>query len=703
MMVPRLCLWGWTGVSLLANGMDGTLFGHMILILDGVTVLLFLLGFFYQSQEVQILWRVQVGIQSPEGITTTRGILRRYSDFLNLLSELKKAFPGKALPPAPPKKILSRKNRTLLEERRCSLEDWMEKLLSDIDISRSAPVGTFLELEAAVRLFFDDANRQNLDANSSASNIVPAALLQTNSDVSTLAGSLSVASDNGNDSPEISVLGTPRAAKDSSVDFGMETSTSEQNATDSMEMIFNKKSMENLENFSCWKMYAGREKNIASRDTLAENIPRATSFLGEGNEPLHGLEYQRFDGYVRRPSTESTGSDLSSLKASEVLNFGVGNLSVDDCLDIPEGSETHKITDSPVSLNSKFPREALVAFLSDDRQKLNRVLDTMLQRLVTAKTDMEDLVARLNQEVAVRQFLKTKVKDLEVDLETTRNNCKENMQQAVLIERERFTQMQWDVEELRRQCLEMEMKLKSEQDERAHAESAKVSITQENEMLLQQLNAARKELENLHKHHEEMELKSKADVKLLVKEVKTLRSSQSDLKQELSHLMKEKIEIERGLQREKQRVQVVATANVKLLHECEILRSRLEECSVNFLIEEEDKLIVDTSSPSDAIDLLATSDNRIGLLLAEAQLLAQDVENSVAILDETCDANASDRVEDELRKLLTEVFVDNARLRMQVNSVIRCALNAHLKSDKDDDVEEENPLRKTVLSKFLER
>lgn len=52
---------------------------------------------------------------------------------------------------------------------------------------------------------------------------------------------------------------------------------------------------------------------------------------------------------------------------------------------------------------------------------------------------------------------------MEVDLETTRNNCKENMQQAVLIERERFTQTQWDVEELRRQCLELELKLKHEQ------------------------------------------------------------------------------------------------------------------------------------------------------------------------------------------------------------------------------------------------
>lgn len=37
---------------------------------------------------------------------------------------------------------------------------------------------------------------------------------------------------------------------------------------------------------------------------------------------------------------------------------------------------------------------------------------------------------------------------------------------------------------------------------------------------------------------------------------------------------------------------------------------------MNFLVAEEDKLVLDTS-PSDASDLLTTSDNRIGLLLAE--------------------------------------------------------------------------------------
>lgn len=38
-----------------------------------------------------------------------------------------------------------------LLQRRLSLEDWTDKLLSDIDISRSVLVATFLELEAAAR------------------------------------------------------------------------------------------------------------------------------------------------------------------------------------------------------------------------------------------------------------------------------------------------------------------------------------------------------------------------------------------------------------------------------------------------------------------------------------------------------------------------------------------------------------------------
>lgn len=62
--------------------------------------------------------------------------------------------------------------------------------------------------------------------------------------------------------------------------------------------------------------------------------------------------------------------------------------------------------------------------------------------------------------------------------------------------------------------------------------------------------------------------------------------------------------------------------------------------------------------------------------------------------------------DDELRKMLTETFIDNARLRKQVNSVLRCALHVPGKFeeyDDDEEEEEEAPSRKTVLSKFLER
>lgn len=55
------------------------------------------------------------------------------------------------------------------------------------------------------------------------------------------------------------------------------------------------------------------------------------------------------------------------------------------------------------------------------------------------------------------------VKDLETELETTKQSNEESLQQAFISERERVMQMQWDLEELRRSCTELELKLKHEQ------------------------------------------------------------------------------------------------------------------------------------------------------------------------------------------------------------------------------------------------
>ncbi|KAI6689921.1 hypothetical protein NL676_026749 [Syzygium grande] len=606
-----------------------------------------------------VFYRVQVGIQSPEGITITRGILRRFRDFLKLSKELKEEFPVKMLPPTPPKKILRLKSRILLEERRCSLEDWMDKLLSDIDISRSAVVANFLELEAAARSYFDEVHVQSSDANSIATDAVPLFTPHPVADVFNSVVSPSALSDQGNDSSyEISELGSPRLGHSDSADLGIDNSEHEFTYAE-----------------------ANLKYGLFNRKFILDNIERF-SWLK-----------------VRNRGVDS----ILSGRGSPYDNVAIVKDQYDK--DFPSETESHMVhaQDYHQKVLVTVSRDLAVALPSEERHKLNRVLTTVQQRLSTAKTDMEDLIARLNQETTVRQFLTTKVKDLEVELETTRYNCKENMQQATLIEKERFTQMQWDMEELRSKCLEVEMNLKAEQEEKARVESEKLSVIQERDLLLNELDVAREHLGKLHQHNEELEAKSKADVKLLVKEVKSLRSSQSELKQELGRLMREKIEVERTLQKEKQRVESASAANAKLLHECEILRNRLQECSVNFLSEEEDKLIVDTSSPSDAIDLLITSDNRIGLLLAEAQLLAQDVENAVVKVDEIRNANDDNgrTSDDELRKMLTDMFIDNATLRKQANSVIRCALNMYVQAEEKDEDDEEVPLRKTVLSKFL--
>jgi hypothetical protein len=55
------------------------------------------------------------------------------------------------------------------------------------------------------------------------------------------------------------------------------------------------------------------------------------------------------------------------------------------------------------------------------------------------------------------------VKDLEVELEATKQKGRDTLQQAILAERERITQMQWDMDELRRKYSEMESNLKIEQ------------------------------------------------------------------------------------------------------------------------------------------------------------------------------------------------------------------------------------------------
>ncbi|CAL2234907.1 unnamed protein product [Prunus armeniaca] len=574
------------------------------------------------------------------------------------------------------------KSRELLEERRCSLEAWMTKLLSDIDISRSVAVASFLELESAARSSFQDASQNTSEVNSLQS--------PSNSALPVIVGSSSIASDYGSDTAyETSELGTPRQARDDSSEIGIEDLLLDEDLTSPIEklvkygmtnidegLFMGQTILEQLEGLPKHKVHARNVNNVIGKDTYNGNASKTSIQARNGMELFSAPEHSKVFGHSRKLSNESVGSDVSSQRGSEMSNSGVPNSSGDGSFDLVGGAEVSSIMEILGNAELQTSGGTQVVLPLDQRHKLSRVLLTMQRRLVTAKTDMEDLIARLNQEIAVKDYLTTKVKDLEVELETTRQKSKENLQQAILIERERFTKMQWDMEELRRKSLEMELKLKSEQDNRLCADATKDSTVQEKDIMPQELDPFKEQLENLSKRYEELEAKSKADIKVLVKEVKSLRSSQKELKHELSKSLKEKSEAEKLLQQEKQTSKLGETARERLLHDCRILHKQLQECNINFP--------ADPSMLPEASDLLATSDNRISLLLSEVQLLAQDngATTDVGEVDNFVDDTRT--TDDELRKMLADIFSENASLRKQLNSVIRQACKMDIPSNQDD-------------------
>ncbi|XP_024017599.1 PX domain-containing protein EREL1 isoform X1 [Morus notabilis] len=627
-----------------------------------------------------VFYRVHVGVQSPEGVTTTHGVLRRFNDFLKLFTDLKKVFPKKNLPSTPPKGLLRLKSRALLEERRCSLEEWMTKLLSDIDVSRSVAVATFLELEAAARSSFQDVNPQTSEANSRD--------LPTQSSLPTIVGSSSAASDYGSDTAyEISELGTPRIGMDDNSELGIEDLALDEDLTGPIEklvkygmanidegLFMGQTILEQLEGLPRNKVRARHLNNVVVRDAHNGNSSKVSYLSGNGMDLFSEPEHGKVNAHARKLSNESVGSDVSSLRGSETSNFGIPNSSGNGSLDLLGGAEVSSSMEVLGNSELHTSGGAQLVLPLDQRHKMSRLLLTMQRRLVTAKTDMEDLIARLNQEIAVKDYLATKVKDLEVELETDRQKSRENLQQAILIERERFTQMQWDMEELRQKSLEMELKLKSKSDKDGDSctKSTNNSTLQEKD-ILRELGSSKEQLEILSKQYEELEARSKADRKVLVKEVKSLRSSQAKLEHELSKSLTEKSEAEKLLEQEKQKSKQAEKTKKKLLHQCKILYNRLNECNRNSPTKDEDKVSLHPSSPGEALDLLKTSDDQINFLLNGAKLLTQENGASAPDLDEDHETMSEDAAtaDDELRNLLANIFIDNVRLRKQVNSVLR--------------------------------
>ncbi|KAJ0262899.1 PX domain-containing protein EREL1 [Hirschfeldia incana] len=647
-----------------------------------------------KNSDPVVFYRVQISVQSPEGVTTMRGVLRRFNDFLKLLTDLKKAFPRKSFPSAPPKGLLRMKSRAVLEERRCSLEEWITKLLSDIELARSVVVASFLELEAAARSACQDVDQNASDANNDRNSTSSSPMAHPSLSLFQTGGSSSLTSDYGSDTVyETSELGSSSVGQDDLSEIGTEDLTLDEEVTNPIEKLVNfsmsnideglsmsQTILEQLEDFPKHKVRSRYVNNIQGKDAYNGNASKDVFLGNNGSRHLSESESPAHLGmHDRNLSVES--ADGFSLHTGATSTSGLLSSSSESHLDQIRG--TGPSLGTGLVCDPDRQGSAQIVLPVDLRKILNRILLATNDRLVNAKIDMEDLIARLNQEIAVKEYLNRKVNDLEGELETTKQRSKENLEQAILTERERCTQMQWDMEELRQKSYEMEMKLKSREDGSSHEESTEQPTVSESErhVLSKELDARKQQLEDLSRRYDELEAKSKADIKVLVKEVKSLRRSHVELEKKLTQSLTDKIEAEKLLEHEKKLLENTVSARKKLLSDCRILHDRLKEYNLNLATDGSGSLVENSTTVSDALRLLSISDDQI----EEAQLLAaQGMDKSLSIDTETR------LMEDELRKILADIFVENAKLRNQVNSAMLRALQKDVKTTTTEDVNEEN-------------
>ncbi|KAH9543417.1 hypothetical protein CY35_13G063600 [Sphagnum magellanicum] len=732
-----------------------------------------------------VFFRVQVGIQSPDGISALRGILRRFSDFLKLFTALKQSFPKKKLPAAPAKHSLMRMNSsTLLLERRYALEDWLGRLLADIVISRSASMASFLELEAAARFAVQSIG----DGQAQASAPVVAGLPPTNNASLHLApsptsrlswtggGGSSVASgglsnlEHGSDGTYAdSGVGTLRKGSDNGLEIEMKALAIEEESaiiaavSDRGENLLQDQRTRNgggeeagmdlhmqssTQEEELVQSFEGRKPSSSALVTLhteyesdshsefpaiergnqADLAGISTGVSTPKSSTMAGMGHRKFELYHgRKASQDSIASEISSLPGSEISHGVLLDMPLEGS-SLAQGSSESRREDWMGGVETDLLKGAGLMIPVDQRGKVRLLMVTLQRRLAVVKADMEDALARLKQETAVKEFLTAKVRDLEGEVDRMRRKGRDVLQEAVLTEREHVTSLQWEVEECRAALATAEETAQTCQDARIQAEQWQKDTKIKLEKAEKAMQEMEQQLEALQQARDAVDSQARTDKKLLAKEVRLLRHSQNELKMEAAHALEAKAALELSLQEEKYKQDGIRAVRSKFLYEMAMLRKRLQECSMEFLAKE-DNIPASENGVSagmiNAFELLSTSDNHIDLLLAEAQLLAQedDKEPGNALpsrrrsqpggdephsngetgrsQQQTTNLQASSLATESeavLRSILIDMFIDQAQLQKVLNSVTRNALISAEKWRKDPIPTEASITKETLLN-----
>jgi hypothetical protein len=359
-------------------------------------------------------------------------------------------------------------------------------------------------------------------------------------------------------------------------------------------------------------------------------------------------------------------------------------VSVSESDDASGGAHPAEVT--PASPASPPTRLALN---EGDRTSHRRMLSALQQRYATAKSDLADALQCVRSDSAIKRFLASRVDELEAQLaEAGGGGAPSAAGPPSTSSEERAMDLAWRLEEASAQLRQMEASLA--QERQARVASERRAEQAEADALAARsapVVAPQQPQEDANEASERAALERKVlarEVKSLRKDLATANSARDSAHDALAET--ERLAAQRGA---KQAAGAVNTRLGGCLKEARALRHRMADATVERLSTEEG-----AAAAADPLEMLAISDSRLALLLAEAQLLGRG--------DQTVDEATSD-VELAIREALAELVTDNASLRMKNNSLLRAVLGMAQKPSGDRVHSQESPNRPRGVWPFQQR
>ncbi|GJP50769.1 hypothetical protein CLOM_g9934 [Closterium sp. NIES-68] len=212
----------------------------------------------------------------------------------------------------------------------------------------------------------------------------------------------------------------------------------------------------------------------------------------------------------------------------------------------------------------------------EKRAAVKRILIGLRRRLAAAQTDMGELMERVAQETAVKEFLASKVRGLEAELDAERRKLRAEVAREVREERERQLAAQWQAEEERAALGEAREAVARLEAEKSELQQQLQQATDKNQKAQQEKAA---ELAAVRA----AEAQARAEAKVLAREVKSLRHAVAEAERKRRDAEGRTAELEAHKEARTATLAAWQAKADRFLHEVRVLRQRMKDAAVERL------------------------------------------------------------------------------------------------------------------------